>query len=65
LELRKTPPGALMLVQREVGPGASGTITDYFTTGSSYAVECLDQHGSPEQLYAYAPFALVGPIVVP
>lgn len=63
------PPGAFVLVQREVGPAASGTITDNFTTTTdAFAVVCLNHRrpaaeplivGSP---YRYAPFDLVGPI---
>ena len=52
-----------MQVKREVGPGASGTITDNFTTGA-FAVVCLDQHQLLETEYDYLPFAVVGPIVV-
>ncbi|MCI0634099.1 MAG: hypothetical protein L0206_09325 [Actinobacteria bacterium] len=64
------PAGVFELDRGEVGPpGASGVITDNFTTGGSFAVVCLDRlhfdpgfaetKGHPEN------FVLVGPIVVP
>jgi hypothetical protein len=71
-----TTPGALVSAgwfEREVGPGASGTITDNFTTGEAFAVVCLNQHQydgpfgpftTPPEYRQYAPFAVVGPIVV-
>ena len=59
----QVPPGTFVQVKREVGPGASGTITDNFTTGA-FAVVCLDQHQLLETEYDYLPFAVVGPIVV-
>ncbi|MCI0634105.1 MAG: hypothetical protein L0206_09355 [Actinobacteria bacterium] len=63
-------PGDVLLVQREVGPGASGTITDNFTTGSAYWVACFDYVRpsggfSPLSPPGPGPFAQVGPIVVP
>ena len=57
--------GAFLLVQREVGPGASGTITDNFTTGA-LAVVCAHRHDGVGLIGdVYRPFAFVGPIVVP
>jgi hypothetical protein len=58
------PPGASLLVQREVGPTASGTITDNFTTGDAFAVVCLDPQAGIDFFPDYKPFAVVGPIVV-
>ncbi len=66
-----TTPGVLVSAgwfEREVGPGASGTITDNFTTGDAFAVVCLNRHPHDGPLglgTQYAPFAVVGPIVVP
>jgi hypothetical protein len=62
-----TPPtGSFFLVEREVQPGASGTITDHFTTGDAFAVVCAHPHGGSDVLGdAKQPFDLVGPIVVP
>jgi hypothetical protein len=52
--------------ERALGPGASGTITNNFTTGDAIAVVCLDEHTSPPGVpgLIYAPFAVVGPIRV-
>ena len=64
----ETGRGRVLLAQRDVRPGASVTITDYFTTGA-FAVVCVDQRLSPAppELVGPSPgtFALVGPIVVP
>jgi hypothetical protein len=64
----RAAPGLLLRrgwFEREVGPGASGTITDNFATGDAFAVVCLDR-SNPEPLgQPYTPFAVVGPIVVP
>jgi hypothetical protein len=61
--------GYVVLARREVVPGASGTITDYFTTGDAFAVVCLARNTPPQPPppagYFYTPIALVGPIVVP
>jgi hypothetical protein len=61
--------GYVVLARRELVPGASGTITDYFTTGDAFAVVCLARNTPPQPPppagYFYTPFALVGPIVVP
>lgn len=62
------PTSNFFLVEREVRPGASGTITDNFTTGDAFAVVCLNRHPHDGPLglgTQYAPFAVVGPIVVP
>ncbi len=60
------PPGAFVLTEREVGPGASGTILDNFTSGDVYAVVCAHPlHGIDIFRDARKPIALVGPIVVP
>lgn len=60
------PPGVFVLAQGEVGPGASGIITDNLATGDAFAVLCLDQRHSPTPGDpSPGTFALVGPIVVP
>ena len=59
--LGQDPPGVFLLVQRDVGPGASGTFTDNFTTGDAFAVVCLDYHPGLDIAPDYAPFAVVGP----
>jgi hypothetical protein len=53
--------------ERTLGPGGSGTSTNNFTSGDAIAVVCLDEHSTPGvvQGLIYAPFAVVGPIVVP
>jgi hypothetical protein len=64
----ETIPGALVRhgwFEREVGPGDSGTITHNFATGDAFAVVCLDPHDYDGPHRYYAPFAVVGPIVVP
>jgi hypothetical protein len=59
-------PGAFVLTEREVGPGASGTIVDNFTSGDVYAVVCAHPlHGIDIYRDARKPIALAGPIVVP
>jgi hypothetical protein len=65
---KRAAPGLLLRrgwFEREVGPGASATITDNFATGDAFAVVCLDR--SSRELFGqpYTPFAVVGPIVVP
>ena len=57
--------GWTSLIQREVGPTSSGTITDNFTTGDAFAVVCLNYHPHPDIVPDYKAFAVVGPIVVP
>ena len=58
-------PGAFVLTEREVGPGASGTIVDNFTSGDVYAVVCSHPlNGIDIYRDARKPIALVGPIVV-
>ena len=60
------PPGAFVLTEREVGPGASGTIVDNFTGGDVYAVVCAHPlHDIDIFTGAKKPIAVVGPIVVP
>jgi hypothetical protein len=61
--LGQDPPGVFLLVQRDVGPSAPATITENFTTGA-FALVCLDYHPNLDILPDYAPFAVVGPIVV-
>jgi hypothetical protein len=65
----RAAPGLLLRrgwFEREVGPGASGTITDNVTTGDAFAVVCLDRQTPPVFIRRdYVPFAVVGPIVVP
>jgi hypothetical protein len=65
----RAAPGLLLRrgwFEREVGPGASGTITDNFATGDAFAVVCLNErHDAPFGFPDFAPFAVVGPIVVP
>ena len=61
--LGQDPPGVFLLVQRDVGPSAPGTIMENFTTGA-FALVCLDYHPNLDILPDYAPFAVVGPIVV-
>jgi hypothetical protein len=54
--------------ERELAPGASGTITDNLATGDAFAVVCLDRDKGLPGLFPwvpYRPFAVVGPIVVP
>jgi hypothetical protein len=55
--------------ERELAPGASGTITDNVATGDAFAVVCLDKldKHSLQGLFGPVPgpFAVVGPIVVP
>jgi hypothetical protein len=52
--------------ERELAPGASGTITDNVATGDAFAVVCLDRNEGPGFFWnPYWPFAVVGPIVVP
>jgi hypothetical protein len=66
--LRWAPDEALVLAQRDVGPGASGTITDNFTAGDAFAVVC----DGDTQLFPHSggpfpcapPLALVARIVV-
>jgi hypothetical protein len=62
------PAGVFYYARQGVGPGASGIITDNFTTGDPFAVVCLDRRSfDPGFAVSQAPenFALVGPIVVP
>jgi hypothetical protein len=60
------PTGSFFLVERQVRPGASGAITQYFTTGDAFAVVCANPNkGSDFMGEENGPFALVGPIVVP
>jgi hypothetical protein len=58
-----TGDGAFDLTEREVGPGASGTIVENFSSGDTYEVVCA--HPIPGYLTPKRPFAVVGPIVVP
>jgi hypothetical protein len=51
--------------ERELAPGASGTITDNVATGDAFAVVCLDRDAKHPLGRPYWPFAVVGPIVVP
>jgi hypothetical protein len=64
----RQPTGAFSLGPRAVGPGASGTFTDYGATpGGAYAVVCFDREHFPGGLYPLphgGHFAVVGPIVV-
>ena len=63
-EILSPPTGAILLAQREVRSGASGSITDNFTTGA-FAVVCAYPHAGIDIFRnANSPFALVGPIVV-
>lgn len=53
------------LTEREVGPGASGTIVDNFSSGDTYEVVCAHRHGTNLFGPAWKAFASVGPIAVP
>ena len=60
------PPGAVPMIDREVGPGASGAIVDNFTSGDTYAVVCAHPlRGIDIFKDTKRPLALVGPIILP